>query len=105
MLSAVYMAGFIGAVAAFFWAMFSIGWWGGLPILAMYGLTFLIPSAISDTKHNPVVAHLEAISEATEELKVLPQGKEKTDRIMQRADEIMRSRGWKPKATSEPTSD
>jgi hypothetical protein len=73
--------------------------------LALYGLTFLVPSVISDAKHNPVVAHLDAISEATEEFKALPQGKEKMDRIMQRADEIMRSRGWKPKATSERTSE
>jgi hypothetical protein len=42
------------------------------------------------------ISHLAAIQQATEELSALPPGEGKMNKVMQRADEIMRSWGWTP---------
>jgi hypothetical protein len=45
----------------------------------------------------PSMAHLAALQQASNELRHLPQGPETFQKVKQRADEIMRSEGWKPK--------
>ena len=95
-LSAIYMVGFLGLGVACAWAAISIAWWAGLIVLGLYGLTRLVPSAISGAAKNPKVAHLAAIQQAVQELEHLPAGTEKMNAVMARADEIMRANGWTP---------
>jgi hypothetical protein len=99
--SAFYMGSFLGLVIAFFWAMFSIAWWASLPVLCLYALiNIAIPSAASELAKfsgTSQAAYLTAAQQAVEEFKDLPPGKDKSQMVMKRADEIMRSEGWKPR--------
>jgi len=95
--SALYLLGFVGLLATFFWSMFAIAWWGCFPVVGVYGLTCLVPSAVKRAVRDPKIAHLAAIQQASEELDDLPAGEGKLQAVMERADQIMRSRGWIPK--------
>jgi len=99
LVSALYMAGFAGLSISFFWATFRIGWWAFLPVLGLHALGhFVIPAVVPGTMRDPVTAHSFALMQAAEELGAFPPaGPEQAQKLMQRADEIMRSQGWKPR--------
>lgn len=96
-ISGLYIVGFLGLTGTFFWSIFAIAWWACLPVLAAYGLTCLVPSAVQNAMRDPTVSHLAAIRQATHELSHMPAGDTKQREVIKRADEIMRSRGWVPK--------
>jgi hypothetical protein len=56
-MSVLYILGFAGLVATFFWSMFAIAWWAGIPVLGMCGLTCLVPSVVQDALRDPKIAH------------------------------------------------
>lgn len=96
-ISAIYMIGLLGLVVTSVWAFISIAWWAGVIVLGIYGLTRLVPSALSSAANDPKIAHLAAIQQASQELAHLPPGEDKMQAVMTRADEIMRAKGWTPK--------
>jgi hypothetical protein len=69
-------------------------------VAAIYGLTCLVSSVVQQAASDPKIVHLVAMQQAAEELKYLPSGDAKTEAIMMRADQIMRSQGWIPKPSS-----
>jgi hypothetical protein len=65
-----------------------------------WAFTQNLKSAFANQQQGPSttaqITHLAAIQQAGKELCALPPGKDKMDKVMQRADEIMRSWGWTP---------
>ena len=43
--SLLYMLGFVGMLSTFIWSIVTIGWWGPIPIILLYFITGLVPSA------------------------------------------------------------
>lgn len=98
LVSSVYILGFVGLVAMFFWSIFAIAWWACVPVIGIYGLTCLVPSAVQEAMRDPKIVHLAAIQQAASELSSKPPGDEKMEAVMERADQIMRSWRWIPKS-------
>ena len=96
--SVLYLLGFYGLIATFFWSMMAMRWWACLPVLGIYLLTELVPSV------TPQIAAVEAIAaweianrQAAQELEHLEPGDEQERKVIARAHEIMEKQGWKDK--------
>lgn len=81
--------GFIGLVVTLFWSIFSIGWWGPIPIVLVYLVSNFVPSVVTEAVKYPSVRVLAAMHQAADELKDVPQGPEKVQMVQRRAAEIL----------------
>ncbi len=42
--STLYLLGFGGLILTFFWSLFAVAWWAGIPIVLLYLFSGLVPS-------------------------------------------------------------